>query len=254
MLHMHVTAPSRDTLALRAPQALVAALFAAGLVFAGLSLTGKPQPEIIIETCSFAAALLLVAFEHQRARRTKRAAALTHIAREMQRNAEALFAEQWLLQVDVIEEQVVDVMRGLRFYYPHLATVATGGALLGDALDHRKDAELICQLQLWQEAAESFNTRVTMAELLLFFLPRTTESMLERLEVHATIATETVSRQRDELQSVVDIIIKLQFDRHLAEHLAEPLERMRVVLSQRLAADAAAEALSEYLARRVEAR
>jgi hypothetical protein len=237
-----------EALTLRVQQALIALLFIGGLVFAGLAISGKPRPEVVIETCSFAAALLLVAREHQRTRRTKRVAALTNIAREMQRNAEALYAEQWLLGIDVIQAQFAEPRRGLRFYYPHLATIATGGALLGDALDHRRDSTLIRQLQLWQEAAGKFNTRATMAEFLLFFLPATDECMLERLEVHVTISTETVSTQRDELDGLVTAIAAVRADRKLARSLAGPITTMREVLEQRIAADDAANALNGYLA------
>jgi hypothetical protein len=165
----------------------------------------------------------------------------------MRRNTEALFDEKWLLDVGVLREQYTDLRGGLRFYYPHLSTVAAGGALLGDALDHRRDDPLIRQLQLWQDAAEAFNTRATMAELLLFFLPRTDESMLERLEVHVTIATQTVKRQRTELLELVTALTALKADRQLARSLAQPIAKVREILEERIAADAAAEALIPYL-------
>jgi len=243
-------APS-EALTLRAKQALIALLFVAGLVFAGIAIAGNPRPEVVIETCSFAAALLLVALEHQRTRRAKRSAALTNIAREMQRNSEALYDEQWLFGVGVIQEQLADLRRGLRFYYPHLATVAVGGALLGDALDQRRDRDLIHQLHLWQEAAETFNTRATMAELLLFFLPHTDESMLERLEVHVTIATGTVGAQRDELARLLTVMGSVKADRKIARSLAKMISNVRNILEQQVAADATANALRSFLAQRV---
>lgn len=238
-----------EAFTLRLERGLIAVLFVGGLVFAGLGLSGKPEPEVVIETCSFAAALLLVAAEHRRVRRTKRSAAVTNIAKEMERNADALYAKEWLIGADEVEKEATDVRRGLRLYYPHVATVATGGALLGDALDARRDAPLVAQLQLWQQSAEAFNTRVTMAQLLLFFLPRDKDSMLERLEIHVTIATKTVSKQRDELAAVVNALEALYADRELKTTLSASIAKVREVLKQRKAADQSADALRKYLAR-----
>jgi hypothetical protein len=188
-----------DTVVLRVIWVSIGLLFAVGVAVAVVGSLRTPHPEIVIETCSFAVALLLVMAERGHARHTARIAALRNVVDELHVDSTALFDGVWRESPDAIIEQLDDESDGLRFYYDHLSTAAVNTAVLGGALDERKDADLVRALHKWQRGADICNARLSMAELHFFFLPRSRTGMLERLDVHLTIATDAVAKQRQEL-------------------------------------------------------
>lgn len=172
------------------------------------SVNEDPRPEIIIETCSLLAALLLVIVERLSMRSAARRTLLVSVIEEMTANARKLTGDPWTKEEPLLEAEVEDTRRGLRFYYPHLATSAISAAVLSTNFDAR-DADLVDHLHHWQASAEECNARLTMAQLLLFFLPSDEKGMEERLSLHRSIRDLPVVRAREALASVGDYFMCL---------------------------------------------
>jgi hypothetical protein len=192
----------RDTTIVWGWRVVLVALVLGGLVAAIKGSLRTVHPEIVVETCSFLSALTVVMLE-QRARRIgRRRGALEHLVEELRANAVALCSDDVVLDCSAILTQVSDNKSGLRFYYPRLTTTATVAGLLSGALDGGGDRDLASRLSRWTASAERCNGRLAMAELLLFFLPATDSGMRERLELHLSILSGPVARQRAEVASL----------------------------------------------------
>lgn len=189
--------------------AAIALLFAVGLGAAVVGSLRTPHPEVIIETCSFAVAILLVMAERSHARYGARVAAMRNVLDELVANATALFCGVWDEAPEAVIGQLPDKTGGLRIYYDHLAVSAVQAAILGGALESQTDAELVRTLHKWQHSADVCNARLSMAELHYFFLPRSDQGMLERLDIHLTIATDAVAKQRLELAELHALLVTM---------------------------------------------
>ena len=148
---------------LRSVWALIVLLFVGGLVAAVIGSLRTPHPEVIIETCSFAVAILLVMAERSHAHYVTRIAAMRNVVDELNTDAAALFDGVWSELPEAVLKQLDDESDGLRFYYDHLATSAVATAILGGALDGRRDAELVRALYKWQRGADVCNARLSRA-------------------------------------------------------------------------------------------
>lgn len=164
------------------------------------------RPEIIVETCSLLAALMLVIAERLAVHHASRRASLLRIAQEIASNARELCTGIWVMDRPSVAEELRDVEGGLRLYYPQLATAAVTAAILGPAFDTSRDFELISALQQWRAVAASCNTRLAMGQLLLFFSPPTREGLGERLRVHSSMAAVTIVEARKALLAIVEYL------------------------------------------------
>ncbi len=183
-------------------------LIGAGLTTAVVtSLNEEPRPEIVIETCSLLAALLLVIVERLASRNAARRALLGWVIDELVANRDKLEGKVWRKDKKTLRKEEEDVNAGLRFYYPHLSTSAISAAVLSTEFDLH-DLELVQKLHAWRDAADECNARLAMAQLLLFFLPATKEGMQERLRLHLSIRDLPVVRAREELENVTKYLLK----------------------------------------------
>lgn len=183
-------------------------LIGAGLSTAIItSFQERPKPEIIIETCSLLAALLLVIVERLASRNAARKALLGWVIDELAANGEKLEGQVWQKDTAVLKAEEEDVKEGLRFYYPHLSTSAIAAAVLSTEFDLH-DLELVQHLHKWRDAADECNARLAMAQLLFFFLPSTEAGMKERLMLHLSIRDLPVVRAREELGKVSEYLLR----------------------------------------------
>lgn len=176
------------------------------------SLSQHPKPEIIIETCSLLAALLLVIVERLASRNAARKALLGWVIDELAANGAKLREEPpWQKDDATLREEEEDIAEGLRFYYPHLSTSAISAAVLSTEFDLH-DVQLVKNLHAWRDAADECNARLAMAQLLLFFLPSTQEGMSERLRLHLSIRDLPVVKAQESLGEVSDYLLKIRGD------------------------------------------
>ena len=125
----------RDAVLNRVIWIVIALLVGMGLVTAVRASFSEFRPEIVIETCSFVTALLLLIAEQRASRQAARRTAIRHATGELLSNAKALCSGCLMTGRNDLETQVKDLRSGLRFYYPDLATEAVKAALGGGALD-----------------------------------------------------------------------------------------------------------------------
>jgi hypothetical protein len=201
---------------------LVAALACAALVAAIV----LPHPEVVLEMCSLVIVLLLVWLERRHSSNAARSAALHNLIEEFEANVENLYEGLWQKPSEKIVAETTDLQRGLRYYYDHVATGATQAALLNGALGRRKDAQLVQQLHHWERSSTICNTRFTMAELHLFFLPADPAGMQERLRLHASIAAKPVVEQRRQLMRILAVLQKYSDEARLPKRLVKPVHDM----------------------------
>lgn len=188
---------------------LVWLLILTGLSVAVLTSLREPNPEIVVETCSLLAALLLVIVERLSNRAAARRALLDGVVEEMATNAAKLRQGIWRKDESRLQVEAADTKSGLRFFYPRLSTAAISAAVFSTHFDV-KDFDLIRQLQLWQAAADECNERLSMAQLLLFRLPPDGEGMQERLSLHLSIRAVPVVRAKEALLEVIRCLRKFQ--------------------------------------------
>lgn len=134
-----------------------------------------------------------------------------------------------------------DLRGGLRLYYPHLATTALKAALVGGAMDSNRDSKCVAALSQWLASVEICNTRFAMAELLLFFLPATTDAMRERLQLHVSIVAGPTAKQRDEFRSLIDQLNEFRAQGLLPKESGEHLDEIAAVMKKFTIADEVAE-------------
>lgn len=218
-----MNSPTRERVVISGVRALVGAL---GTIVVA-SVIVLDHPEVVIESCSLAIVLLLVWLDRVHAANSARSAALHNLAEELEANYEYLYERLWSKPATKILEEVHRPERGLRYFYDHVATSATEGALLNGALGRRKDSTLVQLLHRWQRTAEICNTRFKMAELHLFFLQPNTAGMKERLYLHASIARGPAKEQRDEFEAVLRILAAYAGEKRLPKSLVEGVESMR---------------------------
>jgi hypothetical protein len=187
---------------------LIAICVGAGLTAAITASFHAIRPEIVVETCSFVAALLLVAVERRTSNAERRRLAISRILEELLGNATALCDGAWAESIDEILKQAENEHDGLRRYYEHLSTAATSTAVLTGALGAKDDDALVRRLQAWRVTAERCNARLSMAELLLFFLPPTRDAMQERVRLHMSIAEGVIVEQRAKLRELVAFLVE----------------------------------------------
>ena len=238
----------RDVVLNRAIWVLIAILVGVGLVTAVRASFTEFRPEIVVETCSFVTALLLLVAEQRASRQAARRTAIRHATGELLSNAKALCHGCLMTKRGDLEAQIKDLQCGLRFYYPTLASEAVKSALGGGALDGHRDAKLVKQLSEWLIGAELCNARFTMAELLLFFLPATPEAMQERFQLHVSIAAGPAAKQRAALQAAAQSLDKFVAEGSLPRESSEHLDAMTSVFANFPEAETIADDAMELLA------
>jgi hypothetical protein len=201
---------------------IVAALVASALVTA---LVVK-HPEVVLESCSLAIVLVLVWLERRHAAYSTRSAALHSLVEELETNVERLYKGLWERSSERVIAESKNRQRGLRYYYEHMAVGATQAALLNGSLGRRKDFALVQQLHHWERTATESNTRLAMAELHLFFLKADADGMLERLRIHASIASKPVVQQRKELVTALAVLAEYAAEDRLPRRLMTPVAEM----------------------------
>jgi hypothetical protein len=214
----------------------VVGLIAIGLGTALIASFSEIRPEIVVETCSFVVALLLVVLDRRSAASEQRRVAITRVAEELLDNAEALCGGIWAEPTAAVMAAARNKRDGLRIFYPHLATAAVTAGLLGRAFAGKGDLEVARRLQRWRAQADECNARLSMAELLLFFLPSTREGMEERLRLHVSIAGGPIERQREELADLVDFLVATLAGEGMP---SEAAEHLRAAKARLLGGDAA---------------
>lgn len=202
------------------------------------SWNGLPGPELTIETCSFLAALLVVLAQHGAERRALRRRAIENIASELAANASELTSGELMRTGSQLQAAMDDHGDGLRYYYSHLATTATRGAILSGALDGRQDRELVERLTQWVHDCEACNRRFMMSELRLFSTGANESGVRERARIHVSIVSGPAARQRAGLKEVADFLIDLGDRDSLPKQLSPLLARLKAAVEGFEGADA----------------
>jgi len=152
-----------------------------------------------------------------------------------------------MMSLDELIERSQQQQTGLRFYYRHLATAALKSALVGGAIDGKRDSECVAALSKWLASAEVCNTRFAMAELLLFFLPSTVEAMQERLQLHIAITAGPSVRQRRSLTELVESLKRFQQEGLLPVESGKHLSDIGMVMRRYDKANEVAEEVEKLL-------
>lgn len=231
----------RDVVVSRALWALIAIFVVAGFATAAFASVEEFRPELVVETCSFATALLLLAAEQRASRNAARRTAMRHATEELLANAKVLCDGPVMMSQEALVTRSKDVRGGLRLYYPHLATTALKAALVGGAMDSDRDSGCVKALSQWLASAEICNTRFAMAELLLFFLPATTDAMRERLQLHVSIVAGPTTQQRAEFRCLIDQLNEFRTRKLLPKESGEHLDEIAEVMERFSIADEVAE-------------
>jgi hypothetical protein len=230
----------------RALGGLIGLLFAVALGTAiETSWNGKPHPEIIVETCSFLGALLVVAVQRGAAKRALRRRALKNVLSELIANAAELASGELMRTGAELTTAVEDHGDGLRYYYSHLATTATRSAILSGAFDGRRDDELLTHLSRWVHDCEACNRRFMMSELRLFSATPDVVGVQERVRIHVSIVTGPAVHQRRELRDVAIFLRKLDGEQALPKQLTPLLAKLSDALERFPSADAIGAELQE---------
>lgn len=166
-----------------------------------------PRPEIIVETCSFLAALLIVLAQQGAERRARRNRAIENLLLELSDNASELTSGELMRNSRQLMVATADHEDGLRYYYSHLSTTATQGAVLSGALSGRQDRELAERLSRWVHECEACNRRFTMSELRLFSTAGDEEGVRERARIHVSIVTGPARHQREALKEISAFLV-----------------------------------------------
>ena len=209
-----------------------------------------PKPEIIVETCSFLVALLIVLAQQGAERRARRQRAIETVIRELSANASELTSGELMRTGPQLLEAMADLDDGLRYYYSHLATTATRGSILSGALAGREDRELLRRLSQWVHDCEACNRRFTMSELRLFSTEGDESGVRERARIHVSIVTGPATQQRKALKEIADFVILLQDDSDLPKQMSPLVDELAAAVDRFSAADAVAEELEQEILQR----
>jgi hypothetical protein len=206
-------------------------LIAAGLTTAVVtSLDAELRPEIVIETCSLVAALLLVIVERASNRYEARCSLMGWVVEELHATAQSLQSDVLTREDGTLRLEADDTQGGLRFYYPHLSTSAVSAAVLSTQFSLR-DLELVRHLHEWRSSAEECNARLAMAQLLLFFLPANEAGMRERLALHISIRKLPVANARGALAGLVSYLLDRRGGLPLPKGATATLDQIHAQLS-----------------------
>jgi hypothetical protein len=207
-----------------------------------------PNPEITVETCSFFAALLIVLAQHGAERRARRRRAIENVVKELAANAAELTTGELMRTGPELKGAMTDYVDGLRYYYSHLATTATRGAILSGALGGRQDRELVERLGGWVHECEACNRRFTMSELRLFSTAADEAGVSERARIHASIVTGPAAHQRAALKEAAGSLIGQSKSGRLPKQLNPLLEQLVLAVKRFAGADTiAVELEKEFL-------
>jgi uncharacterized membrane protein len=196
-----------------------------------------PGPELTIETCSFLVALLIVLAQQGAERRARRRRAVENLVRELASNASELTDGELMRTGPELMAAMADHGDGLRYYYSHLATTATRGAILSGALAGRQDHELVERLSRWVHECEACNRRFTMSELRLFSTAGDEVGVKERARIHVSIVTGPAAHQREALDEISRFLIGLREKGGLPNNLDPLLDQLGVAVSRFSLAD-----------------
>jgi hypothetical protein len=219
----------------------IAMFVIAGFATAARASVHKVRPELVVETCSFATALLLLAVEQRTSGLAERRTAIRHATEELVASARILCEGPVVIDRQSLLIEKEEIESGLRYYYPHLATAALKAALVGGAMDNKHDSECVAALGGWLASAETCNTRFAMAELLLFFLPSSEEAMHERLQLHVAIVAGPAADQRHALEDLVGSLTTFQNEGLLPVESGEHLQQIKDIMQAFARADAIAD-------------
>ncbi|HET7454153.1 MAG TPA: hypothetical protein VFJ76_01380 [Solirubrobacterales bacterium] len=206
---------------------LIWTLILVGLFTAVLtSVREHPKPEIVIETCSLLAALLLVIVDRVSSRASARRGLLDGVIDELTANAHKLALDIWRKDESVLRTEAADTRNGLRFYYPHLSVSALSAAVLSTQFDSH-DFTLIRKLHQWESSAEECNARLVMGQLLLFFLSADEAGMQERLSLHLSICALPIALAKDALRKLSSYLLEYQRELPLTPEGVASLEEIQ---------------------------
>jgi len=212
--------------------ALILVLAAVALVtVVRTSWDALPGPEITVETCSFLVALLIVLAQQGVERRARRRRAIENVVRELIANAAELTSGELMRTGQELTVAMANRGDGLRYYYSHLATTATRGAVLSGALGGWQDQDLVERLSGWVHECEACNRRFTMSELRLFSTADDEAGVRERARIHVSIVTGPAERQRRDLDEIARFLFDLRKEKRLPKQLNPLLDRLRNELS-----------------------
>lgn len=195
------------------------------------SLNGKPHPEIIVEMTAFLAALVAIGYEHGATKRALRRRALQNVITELVANAKELVGGTLMHDGAQLRQAMNNHGDGLRYYYTHLATTATRGALLSGALDGRQDRALVEHLNSWVHDADICNRRFMMSELRLFSATRDDAGIRERLRIHVSIVTGPAVQQRRTVEALADYIRDLDRENKIPRQLTPLVVKLTTATS-----------------------
>lgn len=187
-----------------------------------------PGPEITVETCSFLVALLIVIVQQSVERRARRGRAIENVVKELIANASELTSGELMRTGHDLTTAMADRQDGLRYYYSHLATTATRGAVLSGALGGWQDQRLVEQLSDWVHECEACNRRFTMSELRLFSTAGDEAGVRERARIHVSIVTGPAEHQRKALNEIARFLLDLRKERRLPKQLNPLLDRLTI--------------------------
>lgn len=205
---------------LLALQGLIVLLFGVAVAAAvKTSLNGTLHFEIIVETCSFLGALVLVAAQHRASRRALRARAIKNVVNELVANATELTSGELMRTRAELLQAMDDYEDGVRYYYSQLATTASRSALISGALDGHRDQGLVHHLNQWVHDCEACNRRFMMSELRLFSTTADEVGVRERVRIHVSIVTGPAVSQREALARISEFICSLQQQKSLPKRL-----------------------------------
>ncbi len=196
-----------------------------------------PGPEITVETCSFLAALLIVLAQQGVERRARRQRAIENVVRELVANASELTSGELMRTGQELTVAMADRGDGLRYYYSHLATTATRGAVLSGALAGWQDQDLVERLSGWVHECEACNRRFTMSELRLFSTAGDEAGVRERARIHVSIVTGPAEHQRKALNEIARFLLDLREEKRLPKQLNPLLDRLRAEVTRFSKAD-----------------